>query len=167
MKAVVQRVANARVEVSGEVVGSIDRGLLVYVGLANGDTQRDLEWLANKVRNLRIFEDEQGKMNRDVAEVKGGVLVISQFTLLGDCKKGNRPSFAMAMPPEQAEQMYESFVAMVRDKGRDKGVSVSTGRFRADMTVHSLNDGPITMLIDSREGEAREPDLASSVPSSG
>lgn len=168
MRAVVQRVANARVEVSGEVVGSIDRGLLVYLGVAQGDTKRDLDWLANKVLNLRVFEDDQGKMNRDVSHLGGGsLLVISQFTLLGDCKKGNRPSFAMAMPPEQAEQMYESFVAMVRDKGRDKGVSVSTGRFRADMKVHSLNDGPITMLIDSREGEAREPDLASSVPSSG
>jgi D-tyrosyl-tRNA(Tyr) deacylase len=167
MKAVVQRVAHARVEVNGEVVGSIDRGLLVYLGVAVNDTSRDTEWLANKVQNLRIFEDEQGKMNRDVADVKGGVLVISQFTLLGDCKKGNRPSFALAMPPQEAEQMYESFVASVRDKGRDKGVSVSTGRFRADMKVHSLNDGPITMLIDSREGEAKEPGLASTLPSQG
>ena len=167
MKAVVQRVAHARVEVSGEVVGSIDHGLLVYLGVAQGDSQRDLEWLANKVLNLRVFEDEQGKMNRDVSQVSGSVLVISQFTLLGDCKKGNRPSFAMAMPPEQAEKMYESFVAMVRDKSRDKGVSVSTGRFRADMKVHSLNDGPITMLIDSRDGEAKEPALASTVPSQG
>lgn len=167
MKAVVQRVAHARVEVAGEVVGSIDRGLLVYLGVASGDTQRDLEWLANKVHNLRIFEDEQGKMNRDVSDVSGSLLVISQFTLLGDCRKGNRPSFALAMPPKEAEEMYESFVAFLRDKGRDKGVSVATGRFRADMKVHSLNDGPITMLIDSREGEAKEPALASTLPSSG
>lgn len=167
MKAVVQRVAHARVEVSGDVVGSIDRGLLVYLGVASGDTQRDLEWLANKVHNLRIFEDEQGKMNRDVSDVSGSLLVISQFTLLGDCRKGNRPSFALAMPPKEAEEMYESFVALLRDKGRDKGVSVATGRFRADMKVHSLNDGPITMLIDSREGEAKEPGLASTLPSSG
>ena len=167
MKAVVQRVAHARVEVSGEVVGSIDHGLLVYLGVAQGDTQRDLEWLANKVQNLRVFEDEQGKMNRDVADLKGGILVISQFTLLGDCKKGNRPSFAMAMPPVEAERVYESFVAEIRERCRDKGVSVSTGRFRADMKVHSLNDGPITMLIDSRDGEAKEPALASTVPSQG
>lgn len=167
MKAVVQRVAHARVEVSGEVVGSIDRGLLVYLGVAQGDTQRDLEWLANKVQNLRIFEDEQGKMNRDVSDIAGSLLVISQFTLLGDCRKGNRPSFALAMPPKEAEQMYESFVALLRDRGREKGVSVATGRFRADMKVFSLNDGPVTMLIDSREGEAKEPGLASTLPSSG
>jgi D-tyrosyl-tRNA(Tyr) deacylase len=167
MKAVVQRVAHARVEVSGEVVGSIDRGLLVYLGVASGDTPRDLEWLANKVQNLRIFEDEEGKMNRDISQVAGSLLVISQFTLLGDCRKGNRPSFALAMPPQEAEQMYESFVALLREKVREKGVSVATGRFRADMQVHSQNDGPITMLIDSREGEAKEPGLASTLPSSG
>jgi len=167
MKAVVQRVAHARVEVSGEVVGSIDRGLLVYLGVASGDTPRDLEWLANKVQNLRIFEEEEGKMNRDISQVAGSLLVISQFTLLGDCRKGNRPSFALAMPPQEAEQMYESFVALLREKVREKGVSVATGRFRADMQVHSQNDGPITMLIDSREGEAKEPGLASTLPSSG
>ena len=167
MKAVVQRVAHARVEVDSEVVGSIDHGLLVYLGVAVGDSSRDTEWLANKVLNLRVFEDEEGKMNRDVSQVAGSLLVISQFTLLGDCKKGNRPSFALAMPPQEAEQMYESFVALMRDKSRDKGVSVATGRFRADMKVHSLNDGPITMLIDSRDGEAKEPGLASTVPSSG
>ncbi|MBI2393537.1 MAG: D-tyrosyl-tRNA(Tyr) deacylase [Deltaproteobacteria bacterium] len=163
MKAVVQRVAGARVEVAGEVVGAIDRGLLVYLGVAIGDELRDVEWLAEKVRGLRIFEDEQGKMNRDVADVGGGVLVISQFTLLGDCRRGRRPSFSGAMPPETAERLYESFVAAVRAKG----VPVETGRFRAEMKVHSLNDGPVTMLIDSREGEARSPGAPSPLPTAG
>lgn len=163
MKAVVQRVGASRVEVDGELVGAIDRGLLVYLGVAAGDETRDLEWLADKVSGLRIFEDDQGKMNRDVAEVGGGVLVISQFTLLGDCRKGRRPSFTGAMPPEPAERLYESFVALLRTKG----VPVATGRFRADMKVFSLNDGPITMLIDSREGEARSPGASSSSPTAG
>lgn len=147
MKAVVQRVARARVDVDGETIGSIDRGLLVYLGVADGDSERELSWMAEKVSGLRIFEDEQGKMNRDVAEVGGAVLVVSQFTLLGDCRKGRRPSFAGAMAPEPAERLYETFVGALRDKG----LPVSTGRFRADMKVHSLNDGPVTMLIDSRE----------------
>ena len=147
MKAVVQRVAGARVEVEGEVIGSIDRGLLVYLGVADGDSERELSWMVDKVAGLRIFEDEQGKMNRDVAEVGGAVLVVSQFTLLGDCRKGRRPSFAGAMAPEPAERLYQTFVGALRDKG----LPVSTGRFRADMKVHSLNDGPVTLLIDSRE----------------
>jgi D-aminoacyl-tRNA deacylase len=147
MKAVVQRVAGARVEVDGEVIGSIDRGLLVYLGVADGDSERELSWMADKVAGLRIFPDEQGKMNRDVAEASGSVLVVSQFTLLGDCRKGRRPSFAGAMAPEPAERLYQTFVGALRDKG----LPVSTGRFRADMKVHSLNDGPVTLLIDSRE----------------
>ena len=147
MKAVVQRVGNARVEVEGDVIGKIDRGLLVYLGVADGDSERDLSWMADKVSGLRIFEDEQGKMNRDVAEVGGALLVVSQFTLLGDCKKGRRPSFAGAMAPEPAERLYETFCGALRNKG----LPVATGRFRADMKVHSLNDGPVTMLIDSRE----------------
>ena len=163
MKAVVQRVGASRVEVDGELVGAIDRGLLVYLGVAAGDETRDLEWLADKVSGLRIFEDDQGKMNRDVADVGGGILVISQFTLLGDCRKGRRPSFTGAMPPEPAERLYESFVGFLRTKG----VPVATGRFRADMKVFSLNDGPITMLIDSREGEARSPGVSSSSPTAG
>lgn len=163
MKAVVQRVGPSRVEVGGEVVGSIERGLLVYLGVAVGDEPRDLEWLADKVRGLRIFEDDQGKMNRDVSDAGGQVLVISQFTLLGDCKKGRRPSFTAAMPPEPAERMYQAFVGLLREKG----LAVSTGRFRADMKVFSLNDGPITMLIDSREGEARSPGASSSSPTAG
>lgn len=163
MKAVVQRVGPSRVEVSGDVVGSIDRGLLVYLGVAAGDSSKDLEWMADKVRYLRVFEDEQGKMNRDVADTGGSVLVISQFTLLGDTRKGRRPSFTGAMAPEGAELLYESFVAALREKG----LPVETGRFRADMKVFSLNDGPITMLIDSREGEARSPGASSSSPTAG
>jgi D-aminoacyl-tRNA deacylase len=151
MKAVVQRVSHAHVEVDGATIGKIDRGLLVYLGVAEGDSERDISWMADKVRGLRIFEDEQGKMNRDVGDAGGSVLIISQFTLLGDCKKGRRPSFTGAMAPEPAERLYETFVAAIRDGVRDKGVPVATGRFRADMKVHSLNDGPITMLIDSRE----------------
>lgn len=147
MKAVVQRVGSARVEVEGDVIGKIDRGLLVYLGVADGDSERDLSWMADKVSGLRIFEDDQGKMNRDVAEIGGALLVVSQFTLLGDCKKGRRPSFAGAMAPEPAERLYETFCGVLRNRG----LPVATGRFRADMKVHSLNDGPVTMLIDSRE----------------
>lgn len=163
MKAVVQRVANARVEVDGAVIGAIERGLLVYLGVAQGDEGRDLDWMVDKVRGLRIFEDDQGKMNRDVADVAGSVLVVSQFTLLGDTRKGKRPSFSGAMPPEPAERLYEAFVAAIRAKG----VPVATGRFRADMKVHSLNDGPVTLLIDSREGEPRSPGAASSPSAPG
>ncbi len=163
MKAVVQRVAHARVEVDGAVTGAIERGLLVYLGVAQGDSERDLDWMADKVRGLRVFEDDQGKMNRDVADVAGSVLVVSQFTLLGDTRRGRRPSFSGAMPPEPAERLYEAFVAAIRAKG----VPVATGRFRADMKVHSLNDGPITLLIDSREGEPRSPGAASSPSAPG
>jgi D-tyrosyl-tRNA(Tyr) deacylase len=153
MKAVVQRVAHARVEVSGETVGSIDRGLLVYLGVAAGDEPQDATWIAEKLRGLRIFEDEGGKMNHDVAEIGGGVLVVSQFTLLGDTRKGKRPSFGGAMPPEPAARLYEAVVEAIRAKG----VPVATGKFRAEMKVHSLNDGPVTLLIDSREGVPRSP----------
>ncbi len=163
MKAVVQRVAHARVEVDGAVTGAIERGLLVYLGVAQGDSERDLDWMADKVRGLRVFEDDQGTMNRDVADVAGSVLVVSQFTLLGDTRRGRRPSFSGAMPPEPAERLYEAFVAAIRAKG----VPVATGRFRADMKVHSLNDGPITLLIDSREGEPRSPGAASSPSAPG
>lgn len=164
MKAVVQRVGASRVEVSGDIVGAIDRGLLVYLGVAQGDSSRDVDWMADKVTGLRIFEDEQGKMNRDVKDVGGEMLVVSQFTLLGDTRKGRRPSFQGAAAPDVAERLYEGFCAAVRTKG----VSVATGRFRADMKVHSLNDGPVTMLIDSREPtSAPSPAAPSGTPSSG
>lgn len=140
-----QRVAWARVEVGGELVGAIDRGLLCYLGVAQNDTERDLEWLADKVAGLRIFPDSEGKMNNDVMDVKGSVLVVSQFTLLGDCRKGRRPSFAGAMAPEGAERIYEAFASSIRNKG----LPVATGKFRADMKVSSSNDGPVTLVIDT------------------
>jgi len=164
MRAVVQRVAWARVEVDGDVVGAIDRGLLCYLGVANGDTQRDLDWLAEKVAGLRIFSDAEGKMNDDVTGAKGSVLVVSQFTLLGDCRKGRRPSFAGAMAPEGAERMVDAFVSSIRARG----LPVATGKFRADMKVSSLNDGPVTLVIDSpRESDARNPGATSRTPSVG
>lgn len=145
MRAVVQRVSHARVDVEGATVGAIDEGLLVYLGVAEGDDSKDVAWLADKVRGLRIFADAEGKMSRDVADVGGKVLVISQFTLLGDVRKGRRPSFSGAMAPEPAERLYQAFA----DAVRNGGVPVETGRFRADMKVHSLNDGPVTLVIDS------------------
>jgi D-aminoacyl-tRNA deacylase len=153
VKAVVQRVSWARVEVDGALVGAIDRGLLCYLGVAENDGERELEWLADKVSGLRIFPDPEGKMNRDVKDVAGGVLVVSQFTLLGDCRKGRRPSFAGAMAPEGAERMYEAFASSIRARG----LPVQTGKFRADMKVSSMNDGPVTLVIESPrpEGAAR------------
>jgi D-aminoacyl-tRNA deacylase len=145
MRAVVQRVASARVEVEGEVVGAIERGLLVYLGFGRGDVQEDRGWVLGKVVGLRIFEDEQGKMSRSVTDVGGALLLVSQFTLYGDLRRGRRPSFDDAMPPEDAERAYD---AAVRE-ARAMGVRVETGRFRADMKVSSLNDGPVTIWIDS------------------
>jgi D-tyrosyl-tRNA(Tyr) deacylase len=145
MRMVVQRVARAAVRVGGEVTGSIGRGLLVFLGVAAGDGEEAARWLAEKAASLRIFEDEAGKMNRAVAEVGGGVLVVSQFTLLGDARKGNRPSFTDAAPPEAANALYERFCAALREKG----VPVATGVFRAQMQVELVNDGPVTILLDS------------------
>ena len=145
MIAVVQRVTSASVTVDGAVVGRIDRGLMVLVGIARGDGPADLDYTASKVVGLRIFADDEGRMNRSVADVAGALLVVSQFTLLGDVRKGRRPSFDGAMPPEDAEKAYEAFV---RD-ARATGIKVETGRFRAMMKVSSLNDGPVTIWIDS------------------
>jgi D-tyrosyl-tRNA(Tyr) deacylase len=147
MRAVVQRVLRARVEVAGEVVGAIERGLCAFVGAASGDTDADLAYTVNKVVGLRVFTDEQGKMSRALADVGGSLLVISQFTLFGDVRRGNRPGFDGAMEPSAAEPMYERFVAAARARG----VPVQTGRFRADMTVCVENDGPVTILVDSRK----------------
>ena len=147
MRAVVQRARRARVEVGGEVVGSIERGLVAFVGAAEGDTDADLAYTVNKVVGLRVFPDEQGKMARSLADAGGGLLVISQFTLFGDVRRGNRPGFDGAMEPVAAEKMYDRFVA----EARARGVPVETGRFRADMTVHVENDGPVTILVDSRK----------------
>ncbi len=145
MRAVVQRVLSARVEVGGEVVGAIERGLLVYLGFGRGDASGDAAWTLAKVAGLRVFEDDAGKMGRSVADVGGGLLLVSQFTLYGDVSRGRRPSFDDAMAPELAEAAYAAAV----DHARTLGVAVETGRFRADMKVHSVNDGPVTLWIDS------------------
>ena len=145
MRAVVQRVARAEVRVDGRQVGAVGRGLLVLLGVAQGDGEPDARLLADKVAALRIFEDEAGKMNRAVADVGGGVLAVSQFTLLGDARKGNRPGFTGAAPPDQANALYERFCALLREKG----LPVATGVFRAHMEVELVNDGPVTLLLDS------------------
>jgi D-tyrosyl-tRNA(Tyr) deacylase len=145
MRAVVQRVSRAAVFVDGEVIGAVERGLLVLLGVAPTDTQAEARWLADKVVGLRIFPDDAGKMNRDVAEAGGGVLVVSQFTLYGDCRKGRRPSFVGAAPPEVAEPLYEAFVAAVRANG----LPAATGRFGAMMQVELVNAGPVTLLVDT------------------
>ena len=158
MKAVLQRVSSAHVDVDGATIGAIDRGLLVYVGVADTDSERDVAWMADKVLGVRVFPGENAhdadKMTRDVREVRGALLVISQFTLLGDLRKGRRPNFSAAMHPEGAERLYDAFVSELRARG----VPVETGRFRADMKVHSLNDGPVTLVIASpHEPEERTP----------
>jgi D-tyrosyl-tRNA(Tyr) deacylase len=145
MRAVVQRVSRAAVAVDGQVVGAVERGLLVLLGVAPTDTEAEARWLADKVVGLRIFPDAEGKMNRDVAEAGGGVLVVSQFTLYGDCRKGRRPSFVGAAPPEVAKPLYEAFVAAVRANG----LPAATGRFGAMMQVELVNDGPVTLLVDT------------------
>jgi D-aminoacyl-tRNA deacylase len=145
MRAVVQRVARAAVRVRGEVVGSVERGLLVFVGVAAEDGEEEARWMADKVASLRIFEDDAGKMNRAVADAGGAVLVVSQFTLLGDARKGNRPSFTAAGPPEAANARYERVCELLRARG----LVVATGVFRADMQVELVNDGPVTILLDS------------------
>jgi len=145
MRAVVQRVAWAKVEVDGAVVGSIDRGLLVYLGAGKGDGEAERAYVLSKVLGLRIFENDEGKMDKSVVDVGGALLVVSQFTLYGDVRKGRRPSFDSAMPPEEAERAYDAFV----EDARKTGMKVETGRFRAMMAVSSLNDGPVTIWIDS------------------
>jgi D-tyrosyl-tRNA(Tyr) deacylase len=146
MRSVVQRVARAAVRVDRQVVGEVGHGLLVLLGVAQGDSDEDARWTADKLAQLRIFEDDAGKMNRSVQDVGGGVLLVSQFTLLGDTRKGNRPSFVAAAPPEVAVALYESVAAMLRARG----LPVAQGVFRAHMEVESVNDGPVTLLIDSR-----------------
>ncbi len=147
MRAVVQRVSQASVTVAGDVVGKIGSGLLVFLGVESGDGARDVSIMADKVVGLRIFEDDDGKMNRSLSEVGGAMLVVSQFTLLGDCRKGRRPSFIRAAPPEQADALYREFVADVQTQG----IRVETGRFQQHMDVELVNDGPVTLLIDSRK----------------
>jgi D-tyrosyl-tRNA(Tyr) deacylase len=145
MRAVVQRVARARVEIAGEVVGAIERGLLVYLGFGKGDSPEDRAWVLSKILGLRIFEDDAGKMNLGVQDVGGALLLVSQFTLYGDVRRGRRPGFDDAMPPADAEVAYDAAIL----EARASGLRVETGRFGADMQVSSTNDGPVTIWIDS------------------
>ncbi len=147
MRAVIQRVSRAEVRVDGQVTGRVAKGFLVLLGVARDDGEADARALADKVASLRIFEDAAGKMNLALAEVGGGALVVSQFTLLGDARKGNRPSFTDAAPPEAANALYETFCARLRENG----LPVATGVFRAHMDVELVNDGPVTILLDSRK----------------
>jgi D-tyrosyl-tRNA(Tyr) deacylase len=147
VRVVIQRVSEASVTVDQQTVGAIGQGLMVLLGVAQGDTSQEAKALAEKTAGLRIFEDDAGKMNRSVEEIGGSLLVVSQFTLLGDCRKGRRPGFTDAAPPELADQLYEEYVAALRSRG----VNVATGVFRADMQVALVNDGPVTMLLDSRK----------------
>ena len=147
MRSVVQRVKRASVTVKGETVWEISAGLLVLLGFRPEDGENDLNWMVDKLVGLRIFEDEEGKMNRSVLDVGGEILVVSQFTLYGDCRSGKRPSFTSAAPPEQAKDLYERSVEALRSRG----VQVETGVFQAQMDVELINDGPVTLLLDSEK----------------
>ncbi|TFE30734.1 D-aminoacyl-tRNA deacylase [Cohnella luojiensis] len=148
MKVVLQRVSEARVTVDDHVVGEIGAGLMLLIGVGQEDTEQDLVWMADKLAGLRIFEDEAGKMNLSVEDVKGAILSVSQFTLYGDCRKGKRPNFMGAARPEQAVSFYEQF----NERLRSRGLRVETGRFGAMMDVSLVNDGPVTLILDSRNG---------------
>lgn len=145
MRAVIQRVNNASVEVDGKIVGEIGKGLLVFLGVGDGDTDRDLNYIADKTAGLRIFSDEDDKMNLSVTDINGEILVVSQFTLYGDCRKGRRPNFTSSMEPVTAEKMYEDFIKIIESKG----IKTAHGEFGADMQVSISNDGPVTILLDS------------------
>jgi len=146
MKALIQRVSRAKVTVAGKITGEIGLGMLVLLGVAEDDTEEDARQLARKLATLRIFEDNQGKMNVGLDQAGGAMLVVSQFTLLGDCRKGRRPSFVAAAPPEMAERLYEVFVEAVAQEG----IETATGQFRQHMDVELVNDGPVTLLVESR-----------------
>ena len=146
MRAVVQRVKSSSVTVEGKIVGEIGNGLLVFLGIAKPDNSVDADYLANKIINLRIFEDENSKLNRSLLATGGQMLIVSQFTLLGDCKKGRRPSFIHAAGQDQAVKLYERFIEQVRQNG----VSVKTGQFQAMMEVSLINDGPVTLIVESK-----------------
>ena len=147
MRAVIQRVKSASVTVEGRVVSEIREGLLVFLGVAQEDTLTDIDYMANKIANLRIFEDDQGRMNLSILDIDGEALVVSQFTLYGDCRKGRRPSFIAAARPEKADPLYQEFM----DKISQLGVPVKAGIFQAMMDVELINDGPVTMLLDSNK----------------
>jgi D-tyrosyl-tRNA(Tyr) deacylase len=146
MKIVVQRVSQASVKVSGEIVGEISQGLLLLVGIEENDEKEDAEWLAKKILDLRIFSDEEGKMNRSVKDINGEILCVSQFTLIADYKKGNRPSFIKAAKPEKAVPLFEYFKGLIKSSG----LKTESGIFGADMKVSLLNDGPVTIVMDSK-----------------
>lgn len=146
MRAVVQKVTNADVKIDGRVNGKIDNGLLVLLGVGNGDTEEDMKYIADKIIKLRIFSDENDKMNLSLEDVGGSMLVISQFTLYGDCSHGRRPYFGNAMEPVSANEMYEKFVAYIRERG----IHTETGEFGADMKVSLTNDGPVTIILESK-----------------
>ena len=145
MRAVVQRVKEARVEIDGKVVGEISKGLLIFLGVGEKDTEKECEYMANKIINLRIFPDADDLMNLSIMDIKGAALVVSQFTLWGDCRKGRRPSFIEAARPEKANMLYEHFIRLIKDVN----IKVATGKFQETMDVHLVNDGPVTILIDS------------------
>jgi D-aminoacyl-tRNA deacylase len=147
MRAVVQRVKKAGVDVAGATVGEIDQGLLIFLGVGEGDSEKDCEYLSEKIANLRIFPDENDLMNLSLLDTGGSALVVSQFTLWGDCRKGRRPSFAKAARPERAKELYEYFIKVLIEKG----IKVETGRFQEMMDVSLVNDGPVTLLIDSEK----------------
>ena len=147
MRAVVQRVSSSRVIVEGRIVGEIRKGLLVLLGVGKDDAEEDVDYIVDKVSGLRVFEDEGGKMNLSLMDVKGGVLVVPQFTLFGDVRRGKRPSFDEAAPPDKARRLYELCVAGLRNKG----IMVATGEFQAAMRVELVNEGPVTILLDSKK----------------
>lgn len=147
MRAIVQRVTESKVTVADEVTGQVDLGFMVLLGVAEGDTDQDAKYMAEKIAGLRVFEDDEGKMNLSLLDVGGSMLVVSQFTLLGDCRKGRRPSFVQAAAPEEAERLYELFVSVVRQQG----IRVECGRFRTHMHVSLVNDGPVTLMLDSQK----------------
>lgn len=149
MKALVQRVTEGSVTIDGEIVGSIGKGLVILFGAGQGDTFKDAKYLAEKCVNLRIFHDEEGKMNRSLLDIEGEVLIISQFTLYGDCRKGRRPGFSDAALPEEAEKLYELFIDLVKAQNVKK---VACGRFGADMMVKIFNDGPVTFMLEAKNG---------------
>ncbi len=148
MRAIVQRVESAKVDVKGETVGSIGRGILLFLGVGNDDKKEDTGWMVKKIPNLRIFEDEDGKMNRSLLDFEGGILVISQFTLYGDCRRGRRPSFSDAASPDFAKTMYEEFCDLLSEE--NPNLKIERGVFQAEMKVHLTNDGPVTLLLDSK-----------------
>jgi len=145
MRLVIQRVDEAQVKVEGKVTGRIAQGLLVFVGISKTDTEKEADYLLDKLTGLRIFPDDAGKMNRDIADAGGSLLIVSQFTLYGDCRKGRRPSFDLAAPPEQAKALYDYFIAAARRTS----VPVETGVFQASMQVHLVNHGPVTIIVET------------------